>query len=151
MVHRRCFFPHKKQSMFNYVDLLLCISYKRLLCKILFVNIKKERPIIMPPHRQIKRFASATCYCYTKRTRPTIQMLRFKLVHVSARERLHGHLRSKLVYFVENVQQCPLGSHQIAEYGVTGTANYYIYTLAFCSHANSKKPKTHLAHIKLKY
>ena len=35
----------------------------------------------------------------------------FKLVHVSARERLHACLRFKLVHVAENVQQRPLGSH----------------------------------------
>ena len=38
-------------------------------------------------------------------------MLRFKLVHISARERLHACLRFKLVHVSENVQQIPLGSH----------------------------------------
>ena len=35
----------------------------------------------------------------------------FKLVHVSARERLHACLRFRLVHVAENVQQRPLGSH----------------------------------------
>ena len=39
-------------------------------------------------------------------------MLRFKLVHVSARERLHAQWqRFKLVHVAENVQQRPLGPH----------------------------------------
>ena len=41
----------------------------------------------------------------------TIQMLSFKLGHVSVRERLHACLRFKLVHVAENVQQRPLGSH----------------------------------------
>ena len=48
-VLHRCFFTHKKlQSVLNYADLPLSISYYRLLCKMLFrINVsikKKERP-----------------------------------------------------------------------------------------------------------
>ena len=41
----------------------------------------------------------------------TIQTLSFRLVRVSARERLHACLRFKLVHVAENVKQRPLGSY----------------------------------------
>ena len=45
----------------------------------------------------------------------------FKLVHVSARERLHACLRFKLVHVAENVKQRPWGHifRWVAEFGVT--------------------------------
>ena len=58
--------------------------------------------------------------CVTKRTHPfrvidddtnRSMTLRFKIVHVSVRERLYACLRSKLAHVSKNVQQRSLGSH----------------------------------------
>ena len=64
---------------------------------IIFIPMGPPKPVHLTP--AVRRS------CSQSEVPMTIQTLRFKLVHVSAQERLHAYIRFKLVHVAENVQQ----------------------------------------------